>query len=96
MGSPAEILVWAAVTLGLLLVGVVAFFLLLVAGAFRLLGRLLGLFSGRRMTSGHGLERGPAVCRQPRCGQVNSPGSRFCARCGARLSPAAYDDHSYG
>ena len=39
-----------------------------------------------RRGASYGRSTGEKTCDSPRCGQVNPPEARFCARCGHRLS----------
>jgi hypothetical protein len=73
----------------ILLVGFVAFFVLLIAGVLRVIGFCIrGLFGGWwRSTSRSRMKapRAPRTCLNRHCGHVNRPDARYCARCGLPL-----------
>lgn len=92
------VVLWIAV---LLAIGFVGFFVVLLGLAVRVVKALLRLaawpFRGlcgcaRSSSAPDALPRavprrsGPARCPVPRCGHVNPPAARYCARCGRPLS----------
>jgi len=80
------VLLWFVV---ILLVGFVAFFVLLIAGVLRLIGFFVrGLFGGwwRSADRSRGkVLRAPRICLNHHCRHVNRPDARYCARCGLPL-----------
>jgi hypothetical protein len=80
--------------------GLVIFgFVTLLAGMLHVLGRLIGWTvggnpAGRRRRGGC---RAPTydrpVCPNERCGYVNVPRARYCARCGHPLPDTDIDDY---
>jgi len=96
--ADAGITVWVGV---LLLVGVLGFFVMVVALVFRFLGWILrtlaGVFRGSRnaatpATNTHGRS---LVCPHAGCGHINGPTALYCARCGRPLR-RTYDVNTYG
>ena len=84
---------------GLMLLGFLGFFVMLVATVGRVLGfifRLLTGHAGRRDAAASGSAPGAErLCRQPRCGHLNPGEARYCGRCGNALGPPDDVDH-YG
>lgn len=95
--ADAGIAIWIA---GLLVVGVLGFFVMAVVLAFRFIGWLL-----RALTGGLGANqpdsRPPTncprrlVCPHPGCGHANGPTALYCGRCGRPLR-RTYDVDAYG
>ena len=76
------------IVVGLILIGIIGFFVMLVALGVRFIGFVVRAVSGagrteprKRPLSG---KRGDP-CPHPRCGHANRPGARYCARCGRSL-----------
>lgn len=82
---------------GILLFGVVAFVMVALLTVLRVLGEgLRAIFGlGGRGSGAADARWGQRKCNQLRCGHVNTPRARFCARCGAALSGAREFD-AYG
>lgn len=82
MLADAGIVVWV---FGILVIGFVAFFAVLISmilRGLRFVFRLLASDSPGPQTDSLPEYR---VCPHPGCGQVNTPGARYCARCGRAL-----------
>ncbi len=76
---------------GVVLIGFVGFFVVVVSllgRALRGLGRLLAGDDGTAKTSSAGGEYSPRVCEHPHCGYLNRGNARYCARCGSPLNEA--------
>ncbi len=67
---------------GLLVLGIVGFFGVMLAGLVRAFRWLLGTEAREEGWSKTAAAR---VCENPQCGNPNRPDARFCARCGRRL-----------
>ena len=67
---------------GLLVLGIVGFFAVMLAAVVRVFRWIVG--SETREESGS-LAVVPQMCDNPQCGHANRPDARFCARCGRRL-----------
>jgi hypothetical protein len=85
---------------GLLLVGFLGFFLVLVTMVFRFIGwivrSLLGLGSPDRSVAVPGYHVGRRlVCPHPGCGHSNRATALYCGRCGRPLRQT-YDVDAYG
>jgi len=95
--ADAGVALWIA---GLLLVGFLGFFLVLVTMVFRFLGwvwrALAGTESDRRKIAA---PRDPdgrrRICPDPRCGHSNRPAALYCGRCGRPLRQP-YDVDAHG
>ncbi len=84
--ASATVIFWV---IAAVLIGFVGFFILLLAGAFKLLRfvlrQLLWEFSGDR-TEVYSDVGAPAMkCPRAGCGHVNNSVARYCGRCGQRL-----------
>lgn len=83
---------------GLLLLGIVGFFVMAVALAVRFIGFVFRSLFGWPNEAPPEAPRGSGrrrVCPHRRCGHLNPPAARYCARCGRPLR-AAYDVDAYG
>lgn len=77
---------------GVLLVGTLGCFALIVAGVVRAMRWVLRELTGSSPQPG--ISGGVArVCGQPYCGHVNRPGARYCGQCGNRLNGLPEGEH---
>lgn len=91
MGLAEVTFVWFG---GLLLIGFVGFFAVLLAGLSRGVQFVARALGARASAENRRLGGPPRLCTQARCGHLNPGHARFCARCGSRL--AALDADRYG
>lgn len=84
---------------GLLLIGFLGFFLVLVTLVFRLFGWvfrvLTGSSTGKHTIEPHADGSRRVVCPHAGCGHGNPPTALFCGRCGRPLR-RTYDVDAYG
>ncbi len=89
------VFVWVA---GVLLIGLVGFFVVILGLAARFIRRLFSMILGHHGPPSQDAVSRPGAqspCRNLRCGYLNPAGARYCARCGSRLDGVA-DVNSYG
>ncbi len=80
---------------GVLLIGFVGFVAVLLGALARVIRFVLrALFGGGDLeTAGGRVAAWPQTCGRPRCGHLNPPGARFCARCGHALDDPDRNDN---
>jgi len=89
-------LVWVG---GILVVGFLGFFVVAIASLSRLFSFVFRAITG--VSRPANAARAPAAesnvraCPRPRCGYLNRPEARYCARCGSQLDAEVEVDH-YG
>ena len=76
---------------GILLLGFLGFFVMLIAALGRCIGFVLRLLVGnaRRVDAAgpSSVSGAGRPCGHPRCGHLNPADARYCARCGSALGP---------
>ncbi len=88
--------IWIVVALAIGFFGFFVMLVVLLGRALRFAVRLLWPFGRTDHAAGTGRAMPAArACRNQRCGHVNRPGARYCARCGGSLGNLI-DVDSYG